>query len=282
MVVFLVLLDLVKGIELTPLEIIVRFIRLSLGGPILGIAGGFVLQFILSRIHNNFVLEVNSTVFVAYLIFFVAESTPLHVSGILALVSLGLYMTRSGRTMISAESEHSVHHVWGYIGFIAETLIFILTGLIFGERIMEESSITWVDFIKLIFGTYPILHVIRFFTIILFWPCLRKMGYGMTFKEVLLSTYAGLRGAVGMSLALMVSIEKKIDQEIQDVILLHVGGIALMTLLINATTTEWLVRRLGLNKESDFQKNILYGIAVKIQEDTDNTIEVLKTRRHFN
>lgn len=282
MVVFLVLLDQVKGIEQTPGEIVVRFIRLSLGGPALGIAGGFILQFILSRIHNNFVLEVNSTIFVAYLIFFLAESTPVHVSGILALVSLGLYMTRSGRTMISAESEHSVHHVWGYIGFIAETLIFILTGLILGERVMQDSSIVWLDFIKLIFGTYPLLHVIRFLVLLMFWPCLKRMGYGMTFQEVLLSTYAGLRGAVGMSLALLVNIEPEIDHHIQDVILIHVGGMALMTLLINATTTECLVKRLGLNKESDIQKNILYGIAVKIQKDTEDTIEILKTRRHFN
>ena len=212
MVVFLVLLDLVKGIDLTFGDIIIKFIRLSLGGPLLGIAGGLVLSFILKRIHNNFVLEVNSTIFVAYLIFFIAELTPLHVSGILALVALGLYMTRSGRTMISAESEHSVHHVWGYIGFLAETIIFILTGLILGERVVMTNQIEWLDFIKLIFGTYPILHVIRFFTILLFYPCLKRMGYGMTFKEVLLSTYAGLRGAVGLSLALMVSIEPKIDE----------------------------------------------------------------------
>ena len=184
--------------------------------------------------------------------------------------------------MISAESEHSVHHVWGYVGFIAETLIFILTGLILGERVTQESSIVWLDFIKLIFGTYPLLHVIRFLVLLMFWPCLKRMGYGMTFKEVLLSTYAGLRGAVGMSLALLVNIEPTIDPHVQDVILIHVGGMALMTLLINATTTEWLVRRLGLNKESDIQKNILYGIAVKIQKDTEDTIEILKTRRHFN
>jgi len=52
MVVFLVLLDLVKGIELTAGDIVLRFIRLSVGGPILGILGGIVLSFILSRIHN--------------------------------------------------------------------------------------------------------------------------------------------------------------------------------------------------------------------------------------
>lgn len=43
MVVFLVLLDIVKGIKQTPVEIILRFIRLSLGGPALGIVGGFIL-----------------------------------------------------------------------------------------------------------------------------------------------------------------------------------------------------------------------------------------------
>jgi len=56
-----------------------------------------------------------------------------------------------------------------------------------------------------------------------------------------LATYAGLRGAVGMSLALMVSVDDEIPKYIQDVVVLHVGGIALMTLLINAPTTSYLV-----------------------------------------
>jgi NhaP-type Na+/H+ or K+/H+ antiporter len=283
MVVFLVLLDLVKGIELSVGDIVWRFVRLSFGGPILGLLGGMILSFVLSRTHNNFVLEVNATVVMAYLVFFIAEVTPVHVSGILALVTLGLYMSRSGRVMISAESEHSVHHVWGYIGFLAETVIFILTGLIFGERVvLESSSIVWQDIVKLLFGVYPILMVIRFLVNFMFWPILRKMGYGMSFKEVLLSTYAGLRGAVGMSLALMVLVEPTIDYHIQDVILIHVGGLAMLTLIINATTTGTLVNKLGLTKESDIQKNILYGIAVKIQSDTDDTIEILKTKRHYN
>ena len=57
---------------------------------------------------------------------------------------------------------------------------------------------------------------------------------------------------------------------------------AILTLIINATTTGCLVRKLGLTKESDIQKNILYGIAVKIQTDTEDTIEILKTKRHYN
>jgi NhaP-type Na+/H+ or K+/H+ antiporter len=132
MVVFLVLLDIIEGKELTIMDIVLKFARLSFGGPVLGILGGMIVSAILRRIHNNAVLECNTTVFAAYLVFFVAESTDLHVSGILAIVALGLYMTGTGKTRISAESEHSIHHVWGYIGFVAETMIFILSGLIMG------------------------------------------------------------------------------------------------------------------------------------------------------
>ena len=42
MVVFLVLLDIVKGIKLTATDILIRFVRLSFGGTILGILGGVI------------------------------------------------------------------------------------------------------------------------------------------------------------------------------------------------------------------------------------------------
>jgi NhaP-type Na+/H+ or K+/H+ antiporter len=100
----------------------------------------------------------------------------------LAIVSLGLYMTNTGKTKISHESEHAVHHVWGYIGFVAETVIFIVSGIIMGQRSMEDAfTITYIDYIKLI-GVYIILHFIRFFMILVFWPILRKIGYGMSFN----------------------------------------------------------------------------------------------------
>ena len=102
MVIFLVLIDLVEGNTLTSGEIAVMFVRLSFGGILLGMAGGVVLSQILKRIHNDAVLEMNSTIFASYLIFYLAESTPIHVSGILAIVALGLYMTNTGKTWISA------------------------------------------------------------------------------------------------------------------------------------------------------------------------------------
>jgi len=198
------------------------------------------------------VLEINCTVSISYLLFYLAESTSLHVSGIIAIVVMGLYMTNIGKTRISSGSTHAVHHVWSYIGFIAETVIFIVSGIIMGQKAMADNEIGTDDYLKLC-GIYIVLHFIRFFCILLFWPCLRRMGYGMSFKQVILCTYAGLRGAVGLSLALMVQSSPHISHFIKDLVLLDVAGVALLTLLINASTTEMLVKKLGLTAQSEVQ-----------------------------
>jgi NhaP-type Na+/H+ or K+/H+ antiporter len=83
----------------------------------------------------------------------------------------------------------------------------------------------------------------------------------MDFKLIILCSYAGLRGAVGISLALMVAVEDKLSHHVRDIILLHVAGVALLTLIINATTTGFLVRKLGLLDVSDIKKNMLYSVS---------------------
>lgn len=216
MVIFLVLLDIVEGKPTTPAQIIGKFCRLSFGGPALGLSCGVFVQLILSKLHNDFVLEINTTFVAAYIIFFIAEGTQVQVSGILALVFLGLFMNKQGKTRISVESEHAMHHVWGYIGFMAETIIFILSGVIMGIRVAQGNHkdativIDWRDFL-LVFANYLMLHVIRFSMIGMFWPILRKLGYGMEFRQVILCSYAGLRGAVGLALALIVVNSKDIN-----------------------------------------------------------------------
>jgi sodium/hydrogen exchanger 10/11 len=151
-----------------------------------------------------------------------------------------------------------------------------------GERATHDmNTISSFDYLKM-FGSYVILHFIRFFSIMVCWPFLKRMGYGMTFKEVILCSYAGLRGAVSLALALMVAESNKIPRYVQDIILLHVAGVALLTLLINATTTAPLVKYLGLSKYSDLKKNILMGLTKQLDKNVDKDIEILKTKRHFN
>ncbi len=245
---FDILLELVKGDSFNFGTALLSFVRLSFGGVLLGILIGFIVNFIIKRILNNLVLEFNITFVSAYLIFYLAEDTPLKVSGILSLVFLGLYMTMTRRTGISIDSEEGVHHIWSYLGFLAETAIFCAAGVFIGTKLLS-SDIFWQDYLKLL-ALWLCLQIVRFVAIIAMWPILRKIGYGLTFKQTLVLTYGGLRGAVGLVLALVVDLEDSIDQRTRDLVVFHVGGIALLSLLINGTTIRFLISKLGLSRVS--------------------------------
>ncbi len=51
----------------------------------------------------------------------------------------------------------------------------------------------------------------RFSAIACFFPWLKKWGYGLTWKEVYVLTYGGLRGAIGISFALIVANDPEYD-----------------------------------------------------------------------
>jgi NhaP-type Na+/H+ or K+/H+ antiporter len=87
----------------------------------------------------------------------------------------------------------------------------MFAGMIMGNEIF----LSWgknIDLKDLGFAVicFILLQLIRYLCIGIFYPCLSRMGFGMTPKEYTLIGYAGLRGAVGLSLALMVKGNAKI------------------------------------------------------------------------
>ena len=66
-------------------------------------------------------------------------------------------------------------------------------------------------------------------------------------------------------MALIVKASPDVDQYIKDVILVHVAGVAVLTLLINAPTTGHLVRFLKLTEKTDVQKQMLDCMYTKIR-----------------
>ena len=187
-----------------------------------------------------------------YLLFYACEHYEM--SGILALVACGLYMAKEGKTKISVEAEHSVHAVWHYIGFTAETVIFGMTGLILGEIITKHVTWSWI---ALLFGLYFLLHVIRFGFMLLVMPILNLTGYEFNLKHCVIVSYGGLRGAVGLALALIVTHSEVLPEEIGIVTVFNISGIVLLTLVINGTTTGFIIKSLGLKKESKVSQQML-------------------------
>ena len=135
MVAFTVFLEMAKGKKMTAGDIIVMFLKLAGGAVALALAFAIVTDIWQRHIYNDYILETSLVICACYMLFFTAEAQEVKFSGILAMVVFGIWMAWEGRYTISAESHHAHHHIWGYIGFIAETLIFFLAGIIMGSQI---------------------------------------------------------------------------------------------------------------------------------------------------
>ena len=69
----------------------------------------------------NAILTLNITVVSCYILYFIAEYVDLgiHISGIMSLVSMGLYMAAFGKTQITADAKKFVHDFWKIYIFVA-------------------------------------------------------------------------------------------------------------------------------------------------------------------
>lgn len=100
MVFFMLFMSLVKGESTSALDVVSNFVRVSLGGPLLGIIVGFIICWWLKKIIRDTVLTVMITFLGTFLCFYIAEFTWVKVSGILSIVSLGLFFSAVGKLKI--------------------------------------------------------------------------------------------------------------------------------------------------------------------------------------
>jgi NhaP-type Na+/H+ and K+/H+ antiporter len=79
----------------------------------------------------------------------------------------------------------------------------------------------------------PIFNKSRALSILALYPLLKRMGYGFDLKLVGLLVASGLRGAVSLTLSLIVVLNDQVDPDIGYLVAFHVSGIVLLTTLIN-------------------------------------------------
>ena len=105
------------------------------------------------------------------------------------------------------------------------------------------------------------VQVIRLLTIMLSYPFLMLSGYSIDWKDVIVMTWGGLRGAVGLALSLIVDLDvNRIDPKFRALTIFYMGIIAAMTLLINGTSMPLILGILGVTKPKPEKLEVLLHV----------------------
>ena len=272
-VIFMVLFGAITGQVID--QPILEFFRVSFGGVAVGAIIGWIGIRWMRSVFNDMLIEITVIVSLAYLTFYVAEGM-FHVSGVLGLVTLGLIMAGPGRTKISPEVQHFIHEFWEFTAFAANTLIFIIVGVVIAERIQFTLNDVWI-----LLAVYVIIHLVRAVVIALLYPLMKRAGYGLGKNHPQAMWWGALRGAIGLALALIVEGSPAIPESIRSEFLFLTAGIVTMTLLINATTMKAVANKLGLTAVSDSKKYVIESAKEYVFNETVSTIDLLEKDRFF-
>ncbi|HLK97895.1 MAG TPA: Na+/H+ antiporter, partial [Hymenobacter sp.] len=106
------------------------------GGQLLWVAGagiaiGWLLGWALYWVHrispHNAIVDTSLTILTPYVSYLLAEEA--HVSGVLAVVTTGLFLSRHSARIFSHASRLQAYAVWGTFVFLLNGVVFILIGL---------------------------------------------------------------------------------------------------------------------------------------------------------
>ncbi len=204
----------------------------------LGAAIGYLTSRILARVDDH-LLELTLSVVAAYGSYLLAER--LGQSAILATVACGLVFGSAGRRAGSATTEDAIDTVWEFIAFLLTTLVFLLIGLAISLPQLARAAVP-------IAAALAALFVARGLVVYGMLGGGSRLGERLGWGRALpgawlhLIAWAGLRGAIAVALAL--SLPADLPQ--RDLVQGIVFGCVLISILVQGTTSEPLVRRLGI------------------------------------
>ena len=238
-------------------EMLLTLLKVALGGPLVGlIVGGITVQS-LNRVFNDALVEITLSLVAAYFTFYTCEVF-FKVSGVLGVVACGCMLSYF-RHAISPEVMHTLHEFWEIIVYLINTLIFILAGIITVLKALSTVTFTDVGYLLLI---YIAILVIRFLALGLFY-----MVNDFIFKEkmskgsAVLVAWGGLRGAVGLALALIVQADQNVVfSSVREKFVFHVAGIVVLTLCLNGTTTSMIVAHYGLDEIEERKRKRMHDV----------------------
>lgn len=246
-------------------EASLRFFVVAIGGVLIGLAMGWIVVKIHSLMDDSLV-EITSTILMGFFAYILAEH--LGVSGVLAVVALGLYHQRKSPEVLSPSTRLQAIAVWEIIIFLLNGLIFILIGLQLPnvlKDISEYSLATLIWYAILISATAIVVRLLWVFPAAyiprLISRQLRDRDPYPDWKLLLLIGWTGMRGIVSLAaaLALPLTINNGAAFPHRDLIVFLTFSTILVTLVLQGLSLPTLIGWLKIGEDDGIEREEMEG-----------------------
>jgi CPA1 family monovalent cation:H+ antiporter len=272
------------------MEGVLQFVLMVVWGIALGYLFGYLFSHLINYIKNNEPVEILFTVVMAHFTFIAADlighyvhigSMELKISGVIATVFAGIVMGNYGRSKISPKVEEYMHKFRSFFGFCANSLVFVLIGLMW-STITAPLWQLWLPILILIISV-TIARAISVYVPIAILNRFHLEDHIPLSRQHLLAWWS-LRWALAFMIALLIADDFTVpgwsfDFSVKEFITAAVIAKIAYTLFFKATTIPLLMKKLHIWAQSErdlFQK---YESQILIFDSILKKIEYMK--KHY-
>lgn len=257
-----------------------NFLSVVIMGILIGLAIGYVAYLIHKYLPTTPSIDTALTLITPYLMYLTAEH--FHYSGVLAVVSGGLFLSYRSAEIFAYDSRLQALTVWTVLVFLLNGAVFILIGLQLPDIIKGIGNyslpmiifyavlISLVTIVIRLLWVFPAAYVPRMLN-----PKLIKKEGRLSWKAVFIIGWSGMRGVVSLASALAVPLTLANGTSFphRSLILFITFVVILFTLVLQGLSLPFILRLMKLEiHESDNQNEheIRYRLATSVVEYLEN------------
>jgi len=242
------------------------FITIALGGLSIGIIIGLLTSLLTRCTKDVRIIEPLALFCGGYLAYIMAELV--HWSGIISLIGCGLVQAHYAFKNISSESRTTVNYFIKMASSTSDCIIFLYLGIAWfcNNHVWDTGFVLWsvlFVFVVRFFGTFILCFYLNW---------LRRNIHPITFREMFVMAYGGLRGAVGFSLVITINSSHVPSK---DMLVTTTLVVIMQTVFLQGGTIKWLVNKLKIEKSADSGKSLMLEMNNKLFEHIMAGIECL-------
>ncbi|HEY1792532.1 MAG TPA: Na+/H+ antiporter [Opitutaceae bacterium] len=242
-----------------------EFVVISIGGLGIGLAVGYLvgrLRDVLRSLRvSDTLLETTISLMTPYAAYLVADA--LHASAILSVVACGLYSGWRDPVRMDAGARQNAFSVWSLVLFWLNGIAFVLLGLQFpallasvrhhytpGQLALFTAAVAGTAMLARLAWVYPAAYLPHCLASV------RRTERRPLQRHVFVIGWAGMRGTVTLAAALSIPLmaEGGSPYPGRDIVIFLAFGVIVSTLVIQGTSLEAVIRRLGIHGDEERPK----------------------------